>query len=202
MVENKGIRLIKKQANRAFGKDIVLLYQENDNTFVWLEAPKWDCGWYWGFGYLETYTNNRHPENSNDIKSHSHVSSVLWNEKEKYASCFHDIQTLQGCVLTQQEDWIVVDLFKQFYKWREIADMLHTGNANVSGDAAANVIPPLYAERGQHPLYRLVTGVYLPRIMQAIMDRLHPDGKAPEIKSPWSDAEMRAMHNTRLADLV
>jgi hypothetical protein len=24
----------------------------NDGESIYLSAPRWDCGWYWGFGYL------------------------------------------------------------------------------------------------------------------------------------------------------
>ena len=39
--------LIKKRVDKAFGKDVYLLGIDQYNEYVWLEAPKWDCGWYW-----------------------------------------------------------------------------------------------------------------------------------------------------------
>lgn len=46
---------MKKEKRHAFGKDIYLLGVDADGTRYWLEAPSWDCGWYWGFGYVEVY---------------------------------------------------------------------------------------------------------------------------------------------------
>ena len=49
---------MKKQTTTAFKKKIYLLGADAEGTKYWLEAPSWDCDWYWGFGYVETYTNN------------------------------------------------------------------------------------------------------------------------------------------------
>ena len=68
---------MKKQKNHAFGKDIYLLGKDNGDTLYWLEAGSWDCKWYWGFGYVETYTNNNHPSRSRDISSHQHFDSLF-----------------------------------------------------------------------------------------------------------------------------
>jgi hypothetical protein len=38
-------KLIAKRKDRAFGKDIFLLGKDSDGYTVWLEEPKWDCGW-------------------------------------------------------------------------------------------------------------------------------------------------------------
>jgi hypothetical protein len=66
---------IKKEQNFAFGKDVFLLGQDKEGIKYWLEAPKFDCGWYWGFGYVETYTNNDNPGKAKDINSHQHIDS-------------------------------------------------------------------------------------------------------------------------------
>ena len=68
---------IAKKQSKAFGKDIYLLGEDQDGTKYWLEAPHFDCGWYWGFGYIETYTNNRRPDLAKDIASHQHIDGLL-----------------------------------------------------------------------------------------------------------------------------
>ena len=52
---------MKKEKRFAFGKNIYLLGSDKDGVKYWLEEASWDCGWYWGFGYVETYTNNSNP---------------------------------------------------------------------------------------------------------------------------------------------
>ena len=61
-----------KRKSHAFKKDIYLLGADSCGNKYWLEAPSWDCKWYWGFGYIETYTNSDNPSISNDIISHQH----------------------------------------------------------------------------------------------------------------------------------
>lgn len=73
---------MNKKISKAFGKKIYLLGINEYNTKYWLEEPKWDCGWYWGFGYIETYTNNNNPLNSKDISSHQHWEGTLQELKQ------------------------------------------------------------------------------------------------------------------------
>jgi len=73
---------MKKRISEAFGKKVYLLGKDDEGTLYWLEAPSWDCGWYWGFGYIETYTNNNNPNRSQDITSHQHWEGTLLERKE------------------------------------------------------------------------------------------------------------------------
>ena len=70
---------MKKQTTVAFNKKIYLLGADAEGTKYWLEAPSWDCGWYYGFGYVETYTNNNYPNRSRDINSHQHFDGLFLN---------------------------------------------------------------------------------------------------------------------------
>ena len=71
---------MEKQTLTIFGKKNYLLGTDQNGRKLFLVAPSWDCGWYWGFGYIETYTNNRHPERSKDIASHNHFDSLFGNK--------------------------------------------------------------------------------------------------------------------------
>ena len=71
---------MKKKIINKFGKHF-LLGINHDGEYVWLEKESWDCGWYWGFGYLHTYSNNRCPERSRDLNSHFHFDSTFLNKK-------------------------------------------------------------------------------------------------------------------------
>lgn len=95
---------MNKKKSFAFGKDIYLLGRDKYGTFYWLEAPSWNCGWYWGFGYVETYTNNRSPKNSKDISSHSHFDGLM---KENY---------LVETTFNKKE---LYPLFEEFYRLKE-----------------------------------------------------------------------------------
>jgi hypothetical protein len=112
--------MITKQTSRAFGKDIYLLGRDADGTTYWLEAPTWDCGWYWGFGYVETYTNNLHPEFALDISSHQHATHE-----------FFESGTITDWTVSDKELWEIRELFAQFYTLRKTAEYFDQGKANV-----------------------------------------------------------------------
>ena len=127
---------MKKQKNRAFNKDIYLLGEDVDGIKYWLEAPSWDCNWYWGFGYVETYTNNKHPEMSKDIESHQHIDSSFLGEGNAkdggYCHNIYDSKLLHKKTFTESEGWELSELFKCFYLLQKYADFKKHGHVNIS----------------------------------------------------------------------
>ena len=107
---------LAKKKSHAFGKDVYLI-GTIEGKYQWLEAPAFNCGWYWGFGYVEEYTSHKQPNTSRDIVSHQHMSSLLING--------HDFSKFDGIVLNDKEKWQFAELFKQFYLLREMADFSH-----------------------------------------------------------------------------
>ena len=105
--------LTKKQ-NHAFGKDIYLLGVDSNNENVWLEAPSWDCGWYWGFGYVERYTNNKNPQNARDITSHTHIDSEF-----KKDGVIDVNKGLERTTFTKDEGIRLNALFTEFYQLKD-----------------------------------------------------------------------------------
>ena len=145
-------RQISKKTNEAFGKKIYLLGCDSEGTNYWLEEAKWDCGWYWGFGYVETYTNNKNPHKSKDINSHLHIDSSFIGQMEKYdfdKKCLvkgeyinniFDAPILVETTFTEQEGWVLSELFKSFYTLKKSAEMFHRGNCNVTTNPCAELI--------------------------------------------------------------
>jgi len=104
---------LQKCKKHMFGKDIYLLGTDEDGIKYWLEEPSWDCGWYWGFGYIETYTNNRCIEQSRDIQSHQHADHFYseWCEK-----------VLKSKTFSNDEKWALCELFQNFYTLKGLAE--------------------------------------------------------------------------------
>lgn len=121
--------MLKKRTTKAFGKEIYLLgIRKDTNELVWLEEPSWNCGWYWGFGYLETYTNNTNPNRAKDISSHTHFDTTFFNDEDmgaydKFREFFRET------TLTDNEIWLLVDYMKTFYTLRDAARLLYHGNS-------------------------------------------------------------------------
>lgn len=116
---------MKKKKSHAFGKEIYLLGQDSDGKYVWLEAPTWDCGWYWGFGYVERYTNNRNPEKAKDIQSHTHINSEFKNNGVINVNLGLEVTTY-----TKSEGLELNKLFTEFYRLKELAEKLQHADKN------------------------------------------------------------------------
>jgi hypothetical protein len=94
------MELIQKKtytASTAFNKNVYLIGVNDNNEYIWLEEPSWDCNWYWGFGYLKVYTNNKRPHLSKDIKTHSHFTDFDNN------TSLNEYFKLSKCVLSEND---------------------------------------------------------------------------------------------------
>lgn len=172
---------LKKKVSEAFGKKIYLLGQDNEGAFVWLEAPKWECGWYWGFGYIERYTNNRNPSLSRDIQSHTHWDSEIIGKHEYYDSekgcfrmssdyihTFNDNPNFKATVLSEKENWTLAELMQSFYRLKETANILAKGSAHVTDNPCSEVIK-------NEAEAKRINEVVLPAIFSAIDKLLTPE---------------------------
>ena len=154
---------MKKKIINKFGKHY-LLGINHDGEYVWLEAPSWDCGWYWGFGYLHTYTNNKQPERSRDISSHFHFDMFL-----KGPECARDMfkKYFKTTVLTDSEIWELVDYMKTFYTLKEVAHLFKNGYSHQTEKAK---IENLKSEDQRD----LINKDWLPEVFVRIQDLLTP----------------------------
>jgi hypothetical protein len=114
---------LKKRISKAFGKNIFLLGEDEQEIKYWLEEPTFDCGWYWGFGYIETYTNNKNPKGAKDINTHEHASKF-------YPEFF--LGRLVKTTFTEKEGWLLAELFRSFYLFRDLAEFYTYGNCHIT----------------------------------------------------------------------
>jgi len=98
---------MEKRVSQAFDKVVYLLGKDKEGTYYWLEEPHWDCGWYWGFGYIESYTNNTDPKFSRDVASHEHAEDF-------YPKWFgSDDPILVEHTFSEEEGWELAELFAE-----------------------------------------------------------------------------------------
>lgn len=116
---------IKKFTASVFGKKIYLLGADENGMRYYLEAPSWDCDWYWGFGYIETYTNNEKPQLSRDIISHQHFDTLFLNGRGCAYELFSKFFSIT--VLTDDEIWLLCDYMKTFYTLKAAAEVFRHG---------------------------------------------------------------------------
>lgn len=114
---------MKKQVKTILGKENYLLGIDKEGNKVWLIKESWDCDWYWGFGYIETY-NKRYT----DIVEHTHFDTLFLG-----ANIFHSFKDhFSECTLNDTEIWQLLELMGTFYTLRKAAELFHKGGCNIS----------------------------------------------------------------------
>lgn len=120
----------EKQKTTAFGKDIYYLGKDTTTgENYWLEGATWDCNWYWGFGYVETYTNNNDPSRARDISSHSHFEGVWFKQEDR--RYYHILSDRPGfeTPLSKDDQWKLSEYMRTFYTLKEAAEVFGRGNS-------------------------------------------------------------------------
>ena len=128
----------KKHKDFAFDKEIYFLGQDFNGINYWLEAATWDCDWYWGFGYIESYTNNNHPGNSKDIESHEHFNGLNRYGNTNLYDAFAEKFVITP--LSNKEIWTLCELMKSYYIIREYADTCYRGGAHYTTNPCKEII--------------------------------------------------------------
>jgi hypothetical protein len=135
-----------------------LLGINSDGQKVWLEKQSWDCGWYWGFGYLHTFRRN-------DFDSHFHFDSTFLNGPECSYTMFKTY--FKETVLTENEIWALCDLMKTFYTLRAAAEVFHSGHSHQTERAKIESLKLPEQED-------LINKVLLPKVFERIEKLLSP----------------------------
>ena len=165
---------MEKQKSHAFGKDVYLLGENEYGEYLWLESPSWDCGWYWGFGYVETYTRHKSPSSSRDISSHSHFGGLVGfkNEHGNYVHHLNESPKMKETVLSNSESWQLSDLMKSFYALRKVAEIFHTGNSHLTSTPMCDL---KNKEIEEH-----INKVAMKQIFNSVIQILSPEKKKTE----------------------
>jgi hypothetical protein len=144
---------MKKEVIRKFGKNYYLLGKRKiDGKKVWLEESSFDCGWYWGIGYVEVFTKKYY-----DIEEHTHFDS-LFLTKNIYDSF---IEYFQDITIEKDEVWQLLELMKTAYIAREYSDMLNCCGSNITQNVCSSFI-------ASDKEYKRINEVVIPEILKNI----------------------------------
>lgn len=176
----KELTQLNKKVVHVFGKNHYFIGINNEGENVYLTEASWDCGWYWGFGYITTFTNNKNPERSSDISSHRHWDSFIIGKHERYSSeakafvldntYIHHSNEFFGkenSPLTDKESWTLAELMKSFYTLKETAEVLAKGSAHVTDNPCKDIIK-------NNDEAKRINEVVLPAIFKEIYELLTP----------------------------
>ena len=155
---------MEKKVINKFGTHY-LLGRDKQGQYVWLEKESWDCGWYWGFGYLHTFTNNEHPTRSKDLASHTHFNSVFMKSPAFTKKAFEEY--FEETTLTVDEMWILCDYMTIYYTLKDAARLFQCGHGGLTSKA---VIDGLKSEE----MAAHINKVLLPELFKRIEELLSP----------------------------
>ncbi len=138
------------------GKEKVLLGKNKDGKSTYITKPKWNCDWYWSFGYLG---------NSN---CHYHLESYARNPIN-YSD--YRNENMYNCLLLDYELsdkikenlWQFCELAKTIYSLKETAEVLGRGGSYYTTNPCQDVIKD--TEYTKH-----LNDVVLPKVMQTFWD--------------------------------
>lgn len=156
--------VVKRREEKYF-----LLGVDKEGVRYWLEQASWNCDWYWGFGYVETFKSNRYPNTALDIDSHQHVNCMFWDNSYGEPHWFDAWKTIfVKTTLAYDEVWKFLDLMKSFYTLREAACLYLRGDSHVSVDTGIQEILKNPKE------YQRINKVLIPKIIAEVENLLTP----------------------------
>lgn len=96
-----------------------------DGDPIYLSPPSWDCGWYWGFGYL------------GNKNCHYHIDGL-----SKDCNLFDGFKKHFGESLKIDDKnlWILAELIQTFYSLKETAEVLGRGGSHYTTNPIADLI--------------------------------------------------------------
>lgn len=148
--------------NKLVNKAGYLLGTKDGESF-YLEKASWDCNWYWGLGYVESYRGKDTSDRS--WRSHQHFDT-LFLQNRMYADGFRDF--FDDTPLSNEEIWKLLELMKSAYIAREYSDMIYRGGAHYTENPCNEIIK-------NDIEYDRINRVVIPSIMNRVYELLTPE---------------------------
>lgn len=100
--------------------------RKSDGKKIFITKPSWDCGWYWGFGYI------------GNAQEHFHLSYYL----NRINMHMRDALLLDYDLDENIEKnlWLFFELVKTAYALKDCAEVLGRGGSHVSTNPLSSVI--------------------------------------------------------------
>lgn len=143
-----------------------LLGKDENGIKYYLGSFSFDCGWYWGGGYIRTFTNNNSPSLSRDIVSHQHFDNLFFQQKENGHTVFNKF--FVDSPFSNEEKWQIMELFKSFYTARQYSDMLYLGGSHYTYNDCCEIIK-------NNSEYERINKVVIPEIIKKIYNIMSPE---------------------------
>lgn len=129
---------IKKKVITWNGKKYFLLGEGKDGYTYYLESFHFDCEWYWGGGYVVTFTNKNRPEKSKDFEMFTHFDTLFFNKSR--ASYIEYPEFFKKSTVSDKEMWEFLELMQSFYTARKYSDMICRGGSSYTSNPNSDII--------------------------------------------------------------
>lgn len=166
--------MLKKQIIHLFGNTYYLIGKDKFGTKWYLQKSTWDCNWYWSFGYLDSFTNNKCPAKSKDISGHLHLNYIM--NKSMSRNGFEMLKEFfTETVLTDSQLFEFVDYVKSGYALRDAAELFGRGHSNYTEEAKiGSLVKPDWTKE--------INEAMIPAISRKLEELLSPeDGRQESV---------------------
>ncbi len=141
-----------------FEKKILLGQVDGEN--IYLSAPSWDCGWYWGFGYLGNKNCHYHVDGLKEVSTYNHEKKVFEYEFVNLHDGF--IRHFgKSFIVRPSQIWEFAELFETFYSLKDTCEVLGRGGSHLTTNPCADIIKNLDE-------VKRINEIVLPSIFEAI----------------------------------
>lgn len=95
---------------------------------VFIERPSWECGWFWGFGYLERWNARK-----GDLDFHTHINSQFSKNKDGRSCNWYegmkDVFDKGDVFENDHQRWQFLEIVKTIYNLQMTAEVLGRGGS-------------------------------------------------------------------------
>ena len=109
------------------GDKFALLGKKSNGDKVYLQKASYDCDWYFGFGYIAVFEENR-----SEQSTHTHWDSYFTGSSHVEPN--HIKEEFEETPFTDKELWVLCDLMKTFYSLKETSGIYNRGNSHLTGE--------------------------------------------------------------------
>ena len=112
---------------------------KHNNENIYLSAPSWDCGWYWGFGYLGNKNCHYHVDGLTKHETYNFEKKCFEYEFTNLYDGFkkHFGDTL---IVRDSQLWTLCELIKSAYVLKETAETLGRGGVHYTTNPCKDII--------------------------------------------------------------
>lgn len=124
---------------------------------VFIVSPTWDCGWYWGFGYLERWNSRK-----DDIDFNTHIDHEFGTNKDgrrcNWYEGMKDVLDKGDVFENDRQRWKFLEIVKTIYNLKMTAEVLGRGGSHYGNN-------PLSDEIKNHDEVRRINEELIPKLI-------------------------------------